>query len=95
MLRDIVEVTALEGLRLHVRFEDGAEGDVDVAALVPLSGVFAPLEDASYFALVTVDKELGTICWPNGADIDPLVLYCQVTGTPLPRWTRSDQASNF
>ena len=95
MLRDIVEVTALEGLRLHVRFEDGAEGDVDVAALVPLSGVFAPLEDPSYFAQVTVDGELGTICWPNGADIDPLVLYCRVTGAPLPHWEQSDQASNF
>jgi hypothetical protein len=95
MLRDIVEVTALEGLRLHVRFEDGAAGDIDVAALVPLTGVFAPLQDATYFAQVAVDAELGTICWPNGADIDPLVLYCQVTGAPLPSWSRSDQASNF
>ena len=95
MLRDIVEVTALEGLRLHLRFEDGAEGDVDVAALMPLSGVFAPLNEPTYFAQVAVDKNLGTICWPNGADIDPLVLYCRVTGAPLPRWTRSDQASNF
>lgn len=95
MLKDIIAVTVLEGHRLHLRFEDGAEGDVDLTALVPFSGVFAPLEDASYFALVTVDRELGTICWPNGADIDPLVLYCQVTGTSLPHWTQPNQASNF
>ena len=38
-------------------------------------GVFEPLEDPSYFALVALDKELGTIVWPNGADIAPETLH--------------------
>ena len=43
MLKDIVSVRPLDGYRLHLRFEDGAEGEMDIAALVPFEGVFAPL----------------------------------------------------
>jgi hypothetical protein len=30
--------------------------------------------DPDFFRAVAVDGETGTIAWPNGADIDPLVL---------------------
>lgn len=80
MLKDIVEVRPLEHHRLHLRFEDGVEGEVDVAALVPFEGVFADLRDPETFRSVAVNPELGTICWPNGADLDPDVLYACVTG---------------
>jgi Protein of unknown function (DUF2442) len=30
--------------------------------------------DAELFAAVRVDPQLGTVVWPNGADIDPDVL---------------------
>ena len=36
------------------------------------------------FDQVSVDANLGTVVWPNGADIDPDVLYARVTGEPLP-----------
>lgn len=84
MPKDIVAVRPLDGTRLHLRFEDGAEGEVDVAALVPFDGVFAPLADRAVFAGVRVEPELGTIVWENGADLDPDVLYSTVTGAPLP-----------
>lgn len=84
MLKDIVDVRPLDGYRLHLRFEDGAEGDVDVAEFVDFDGVFAPLKDRSAFASVRVDADLGTVVWPNGADLDPSVLYSKVTGAPLP-----------
>jgi hypothetical protein len=41
------------------------------------------LKDPAYFAQVRVDTELGTVTWPNGADLDPDVLYAQVTGRPI------------
>ena len=41
MLRDIVEVRQLDGHRLFLRFEDGAEGDVDVGQQIRFDGVFA------------------------------------------------------
>jgi hypothetical protein len=84
MLKDIVAVTPLPGHRLHLRFEDGAEGTVALGDLVPFAGVFAPLADPDAFATVTLNTELGTIHWPNGADLDPDVLYALITGQPAP-----------
>lgn len=85
MLKDIVEVRPLEGYRLHLRFDDGVEGDVDLQKFITFDGVFAPLKDHAYFAQVRVEPEFGTIVWPNGADLDPLVLYSKITGTPIPQ----------
>ena len=75
MLKDIVSASPMEGHRLHIRYEDGVEGVVDLANLVTFRGVFAPLKDPAYFSQVKVDPELGTVTWPNGADLDPDVLY--------------------
>lgn len=83
MLKDIVEAHPLGGHRLHIRFEDGTEGDVDLAKLIDFKGVFAPLADPREFRKVSVHAELGTVCWPNGADLDPDVLYAQVTGQKI------------
>jgi hypothetical protein len=86
MLKDIVAVEPLDGYRLKLRFEDGAEGLVDVKQMVSFTGVFAPLSDPKEFASVKVNTELGTICWPCGADLDPDVLYALVTGEPIPNY---------
>ena len=83
MLKDIVEVRPLENYQLYLRFEDGAEGVVDVSQHLRFDGVFEPLREWQYFERVRVDKESGTIYWPNGADLDPDVLYSQVTATPI------------
>jgi uncharacterized protein DUF2442 len=83
MLVDVVEVTPLDGYRLCLRFEDGTQGEVDVAQMVPFQGVFAPLRDRAEFVKVRINADLGTICWPTGADLDPDVLYAMVTGKPI------------
>ncbi len=83
MLKDIVEVRPTGQYRLHLRFEDGVEGEVDIAELIRSEGVFAPLKDRQEFLKVCVNPELGTICWPNGADLDPDVLYAKVTGEAI------------
>jgi hypothetical protein len=80
-MAEIVHVTEVEpmgGHRLRLRFEDGAEGELDLATQ-PRRGVFAPLDDPTYFARVELDEELGTIVWPNGADIAPETLHRWVT----------------
>lgn len=84
MLKDIIKVKPLENYRLYLRFEDDVEGEIDVTELIDFVGVFAPLRNHEYFVQVRVNPELGTICWPNQADLDPDVLYSIVTGQPLP-----------
>ena len=84
MLQDIVEAVPLENYLLKLRFEDGVEGVVDVAQCVSFTGVFAPLRTRTEFAAVQVKPELGTVCWPCGADLDPDVLYALVTGAKIP-----------
>lgn len=72
---DIIAVHALGGTRLALTFETGECRDLDIANLTPLDGVFAALRDPVFFAQVAVNSELGTIVWPNGADLCPDVLY--------------------
>ena len=69
--------------RLRLRFDDGAEGELVVKSEIAFEGVFEALNDPDFFAKVRVDEELGTIVWPNGADLDPWVLHSRVTGIPI------------
>lgn len=85
MLKDIVEVLPLDDYRLRLKFEDGVEGVVDVAKMIRFEGVFAPLRDRAKFLEVRVDREIGTIAWPNGADLDPDVLYACISGEAIPQ----------
>jgi Protein of unknown function (DUF2442) len=48
-----------------------------------VEGVFAPLKDPGVFAQVRIHPELGTVVWPSGADLDPDVLYAELSGTPI------------
>lgn len=84
MLIDIIRVTPLANYELDLLFEDGTNGIVNVADIVEFTGVFAPLKNKTYFDQVRVNPDIGTICWPNEADIDPDVLYALITGEPLP-----------
>ena len=84
MLKDIVEARAQGGHRLFLRFEDGLSGTLDFAQILRFEGVLEPLRDQAEFAKVEVSTELGTVCWPCGADLDPDVLYARLAGEPLP-----------
>ena len=82
MLKDIIAAKPRGDHRLQLEFEDGVKGVIDLAPHLTFLGVFEPLRDPAYFAEVRVDPDLGTVAWPNGADLDPDVLYARITGTP-------------
>ena len=89
MLKDIIAAQPLDHYKIHLTFEDDVEGIVDIAELIEFTGVFEPLRDRAYFAQVTVNPDLGTICWDNGADLDPDVLYSLVANQSLPDYAQS------
>jgi hypothetical protein len=74
-LPNVTAVRHVGGHRLRVHFDDGIEGEVELATIVELTGDFAPLRDPAYVARAQVNRDLGTIVWPNGAELDPVVLY--------------------
>lgn len=82
--KDIVRVTSVVPVRdfvLRLSFSDGAEGELDLEPIL-WGPVFEPLlRDPVLFRQVRVDPQLGTIVWPNEADMDPVVLHARVIGT--------------
>jgi hypothetical protein len=73
-IHDIVAVEVIGEHRLRVTFDNGAVREVGLEG--QLDGpVFEPLRDPELFAQVAVDPESGTVSWPTGADLDPIVIY--------------------
>jgi hypothetical protein len=76
-LHRVVDVEVIGQHRLRIAFDDGLSGEID-ASNWAWRGVFEPLRDPNYFARVELDRQLGTISWPNGADVAPETLYLWV-----------------
>jgi hypothetical protein len=76
-LSRVTAVRVVGAHRLHITFEDGISGEID-ASNWEWRGVFEPLRDPDYFARVELDRQLGTITWPNGADVAPETLHMWV-----------------
>jgi hypothetical protein len=82
----MTRVRHLKDHRLEVSFSDGTVAELDFhQRLLGRGGVFRPLQSVEFFAQVTVDLEAGTLCWPNGVDLCPDVLYSQATGKSAPK----------
>lgn len=71
-------LSILPDFHLAVTFHDGATGVVDLSAVTSGSelGIYEPLKDPQYFAQARI--ELGTVTWPNGADLDPAWMHDQI-----------------
>ena len=74
MFLHVKEAKYLHDYVIWLRFNDGAEGEVDLQN--ELDGeVFSPLKDKRQFRRFRVDPELETLVWENGADLAPEFLY--------------------
>jgi hypothetical protein len=73
-----VEVNALPGYRLYVRYADGVAGEVDLSNLVG-QGVFVAWNDPTVFEQVSIGPS-GEIRWSDQIDLCPDAIYLQITG---------------
>ncbi len=71
---DIIEVNVVHHGRLHLRFADGASGELDVLGVLQ-GPVFEAARTPAGFRQVSIDPESHTVCWPGGADLAPDVLH--------------------
>ena len=67
----------LKDYKIFLKMDDGAYGIVDLEKEL-WGEVFEPLKDKALFSQVRVDPILGTIAWPNGADLSPEFLREQL-----------------
>lgn len=77
---DVIKVKVLKDYKLHLQFDDGIQGNVDISKLVPFKGIFEPLKDKKFFSRVSINHDIGTICWENGADLSPTYLHDNIEG---------------
>lgn len=73
-----VEVKALPGYRLRLKYADGVEGEVNLSHLVG-RGVFRLWDDPGAFEDVSIGSS-GEIRWGDQVDMCADSLYMQLTG---------------
>ena len=84
MLPRVTDVRHVKDYTLEIRFSDGKAAELDFRQrVVGRGGVFTPMESIDFFRQVTVDREAGTLVWPNGVDLCPDVLYAEATGKAI------------
>lgn len=72
----VKKVEFIKDYKLKLFFNDNKIKIVDLEQIVTNGkGMFIPLKKSEYFKQVFVDIDQITICWPNGADLSPDVLY--------------------
>ena len=75
---DPLEVKALTGSRIWIRYADGEEGEVDLSHLAG-QGVFTLWEDEEKWKNVRIAED-GAIRWSEDVELCPDATYLKLTG---------------
>lgn len=70
----IVDFSIEGGHTLCVHFDDSTQQLIDFEPVLE-GDLYGPLRDTALFNQVSVDPEVHTLVWPNGADFDPATLH--------------------
>jgi hypothetical protein len=74
MFLHVTDIRYANGYRFEIVFSDGEVKEVDLEG--ELHGeVFEPLRNLHFFRQAFLNRETGTIEWPNGADFAPEYLH--------------------
>src|SRR4051812_1159116 len=70
----VTDVRILDRYLLDVTFDDATTQTINLEPV--LAGeLYGPLRDLNLFNQVSIDPEIHTLVWPNGADFDPATLH--------------------
>lgn len=79
----------MSGYRVRLTFTNDSVRDVDLGRYLH-GPIFESIRiDPVYFRTIHVDPVAGTVVWDNGADIDPDVLFKDLT----PAWAEKKSAA--
>jgi len=78
---------------LKVDFNDGSSRRIDFRPAL-VGEIYGPLRDLKLFEQVSLDREVHTLVWPNGADFDPATLHdwpenAEEVATAVENWSSS------
>jgi hypothetical protein len=73
-LYDVTGFELVKDYKIRVEFDDETEQLINFEPIL-IGPLFGSLKEKSLFNQVQLNSDLGTLVWPNGADIDPTVLH--------------------
>jgi hypothetical protein len=73
-----VSIEALPGYRIHVRYSDGAEGEIDLSDFAGKE-LFAAWRDPKFFQQVHIGEHR-QIRWDDNIELCPDAMYMRLTG---------------
>jgi hypothetical protein len=73
-IHQIISFEKVDAFILRIQFDDGLEQVVDFRPILARE-LYAPLRDMNLFNQVSIDLQVHTLVWPNGADFDPDTLH--------------------
>ncbi len=80
-MKHITDIKIPSHLHLHLRFDDGVEGELDLSS-EPRTGVFESWNDPCYFKRVEIGERGRSLVWPGEVDLCADSLWLQVTESP-------------
>jgi hypothetical protein len=72
MILHVVQAQYVSGHRVHLWFNDGTDGEVDLCDVL-VGPIFEALRDVNYFKRFRLEGH--TLAWENGADFAPEYLH--------------------
>lgn len=88
-LQNITDFVVVGPYTLRIIFDDNTSRTIDFWPMLR-GELYGPLRDRALFERVRLDREIGTLVWPNGADFDPATLHdWDVVGEAMIRMAQS------
>jgi hypothetical protein len=81
LIPQVTWVRPLPDFALEIAFNTGEQGRLYLEHQISFTGYFAALAQAEFFKQVYIEH--GTLCWPNGIDLDPVVVHAWATNLPI------------